>query len=654
MAAEAQYRQHVERLEAASRARAVQEGDANALPPPHQTLAMQSKRRHSLSTEAEASPKKPCLSMHTSYFEWKENIPTPESDYSHKGASTWGSAVEDLKAFRESRIGKAPAVAEVIVLVGSDDEQSPHPRDNDVQPASESISFDESCDKDEINYLSLDEALSNIQRYSERPLCPEQLDLVELILNGKNVFYTGSAGCGKSTVLKCFRKCLGKMGKRVFVTAPTGRAALEVDGSTTWSYAGWNPNSMKLPMEEIKTAKGPTKKRFRATDVLVIDEISMVENHWFERLNKIMKSARKCDKPFGGVQLVVTGDFCQLPPVKPFEYCMECGKTFAKVEGGDRRCATHGKFLEDDKWAFCSNAWNECNFVHVNLTTIHRQSDHVYKNILERLRFSKGFRTEDRRLLLHHESNTEGAVKLFPRRNDVLRVNEANFRGLTTPILTYISHDYFWWNEQHILLKSKRQRNVDGSLLALEENEHRYSRQTQLRIGMIVVLLTNINIRGGLVNGSQGTVVGFEKHDPSRLPEQKGDHKGLKAQLIGNFVGSGGNKEWPVVRFTSGREETIFPDCSISELGETQPYSLLSRTQIPLMAGWAMTVHKSQGMTLSRVIVDLADSFEAGQDYVALSRATSLDGLKVERLSRHERKANEKVREFLRANFGIE
>jgi DNA replication protein DnaC len=152
------------------------------------------------------------------------------------------------------------------------------------------------------------------------PLCEEQQRLVNTIMTGRNVFYTGSAGCGKSTVLKNFVRRLKtqliwkggdqKEPKRVDIIAPTGRAALDINGSTSWTYAGWNPDSMKKPLEKLKEVAENGKwirKRLRATDVLVIDEISMMENHHLERLNEIMQSARGNTHAFGGVQLVVTG-----------------------------------------------------------------------------------------------------------------------------------------------------------------------------------------------------------------------------------------------------------------------------------------------------------------------------------------------------------
>jgi ATP-dependent DNA helicase PIF1 len=144
-------------------------------------------------------------------------------------------------------------------------------------------------------------------------LKPEQQKVVDLILQGHNVFYTGSAGCGKSTILKAFVKQLHDRGKRVKIVAPTNLAALNVGGVTTWSFAGWTPDKMKLSLDKLMQAAHGDEvyKRFDTTDVLVIDEISMVENLLFERLNHVMKASRG-EKygggAFGGTQVVVTGD----------------------------------------------------------------------------------------------------------------------------------------------------------------------------------------------------------------------------------------------------------------------------------------------------------------------------------------------------------
>lgn len=220
---------------------------------------------------------------------------------------------------------------------------------------------------------------------------------------------------------------------------------------------------------------------------------------------------------------------------------------------------------------------------------------------------------------------------------------------------------------------------------------------------MRVVLQSNLDPPAGLVNGSQGTITGFEGYDPAKLPRKpegrdpaqsatapvlRGTHAKYAEQQIKNFGDANKKQPWPIVRFDNGTERTIYADCTANELGNEEPYSLLSRTQIPLMAGYAITVHKSQvrcdasfvgrpgghaltdllpqGMTLDRVIVDLGRAFEPSQIYVArksalptwsvkfgvliavpVSRARSLQGLKVVALpQRNLGGANPQVKEF--------
>lgn len=163
--------------------------------------------------------------------------------------------------------------------------------------------------------------------------------------------------------------------------------------------------------------------------------------------------------------------------------------------------------------------------------------------------------------------------------------------------------------------------------------EHRLRRELSVKPAMVVVLQINLDIGAGLCNGSQGIICGFEKFDEAKLPKAqlsddsippwqalRGKHAELREEQIRKFAYRQRVKAWPRVRFHNGKKRTIFPTCIVTSLGDREPYSLLSRTQIPLVAGWAMTVHKSQGMTMDRVIINLSKVFEEGQAYVALSR----------------------------------
>lgn len=532
-------------------------------------------------------------------------------------------------------------------------------------------------------------------------LCQEQQDLVDLIASGRNVFYTGSAGCGKSTVLKAALRRLQAMGLIVHVLAPTGRAALQVNGTTTWTYMAWAPDQHKLPIDELKrlSFRKHVRRRLNNTDVLIIDEISMVENHHLERINICMKEARRYKQQdvaaFGGVQVVVTGDFCQLPPVKPFEHCITCGQemTMDKHETEFNCAENHGPFREHEKWAFMSKAWEECDFAHVHLKQIHRQNDKHFIKMLQKCRLGAPFSPDDTKLLMQHPCNVTNATRLFSTRGEVTQVNQENFGKLRTPVVSYQTLDGFVWQHvNHPHLEHYNDRHTDGSLVFLQD--HRLDRCVQLRVGMLVVLQVNLDLRAGLCNGSQGIICGFEDHDPAKIPKAKSynksssagmpsshtapshndassmepptpsadeaashrnNYEALKERQVMRFMSGQKDKVWPRVLFHCGEKRTIYATCVVNSVGNPEPYSLLHRTQVPLAAAWAMSIHKSQGMTLDRVIVDLTRAFEEGQVYVALSRATSLEGLKVEGDPDGlavGRGGNPDVQQFLREKFG--
>lgn len=511
---------------------------------------------------------------------------------------------------------------------------------------------------DEFGSRSIERALSDAFCHKapqpDVPLCKEQADLVDLILSGRNVFYTGSAGTGKSTVMKHFVPRLISRGKHVSVVAPTGRAALNVRGRTFWSYAGWTPFTNRRPMEKLlKDCHQPKRKeRFQNTHVLVIDEISMMENFHFERLNRIMKASRqyKSDNPdpFGGVQTIVSGDFWQLPPVDPMQYCLECGLELQKMDGNRRECSVHGTYHVRDKWAFRSDAWRECDFEHVNLKTIHRQKDARFIEILEKVKLFKPLSEEDKSLLKNHRSDTKNGTKLFVRKDSVREANLKKFGLLALPEVEYQCLDHFCWNKNHWELDEVNQRDEDGSLVEL--NDHDFERNLKVRVGMFVMLLVNY-AGGDLVNGSQGTVIGFDSSPVDRdLKEISGEYAGLRKALCSKFAK--GQEAWPVVRFLDGRERTIIPACRVNELGASELWSLISRTQVPLTAAWAMTVHKAQGMTLDKVQVDLSGVFAKGHHYSALSRARCVEGLKVDSLGELDMGPDLQVKEHHEERFG--
>ncbi|KAI7436825.1 hypothetical protein KC336_g3278 [Hortaea werneckii] len=511
-------------------------------------------------------------------------------------------------------------------------------------------------------------------------LCEEQKKLVDVITSGRNTFYTGSAGTGKSTALGVAVEELRAKGLEVAIVAPTGIAALNVGGETYYTWAGWLPDSKKKPIERLMSEAHSEKrwKRLNQTDVLVIDEISMLENHQFERLDQVSRSARAPSKdpsnpgkyhvgpqrsvhdpslPFGGIQLIVTGDFCQLPPVLPFATCYPCGRELS--ERGEKYCSyCRQGFQKDDQWAFRSAAWEACDFVNIELTEIHRQSDPAFIDILRTLRSGSLPSEKQRALLLDHDSDTVDAVKLFPTNREADAENEKGLAAISHPKRTFYCHDRFDWQERlHPHLKSKSYRNHEiGVLRGCED--HRYLAELVMKVGMLVMLVANVDLEQGLANGTQGKLISFKKYDPRRLQSRNehapnywpktggegGKYRDLRAQewvgkqdaveaAAATAVGESDDchlKYLPQVRFHNGKVRTIYPVCQVSALGDDEPYSLLSRTQIPLLPAWAITIHKSQGMTLDKVLINLDRSFEREMVYVALSRARGLQGLKIE------------------------
>lgn len=334
-------------------------------------------------------------------------------------------------------------------------------------------------------------------------------------------------------------------------------------------------------------------------------------------------------------------------------------------------CHRCQRIYEDkDKWAFQSETWRACKFTYFELRHIHRQSDSTFIAILQKCRYGQPLLPAEKAALLARKPDPVGAVRLLPRRNEVLAVNKREFDGLPSAPRTYTCLDCFIWrNRDEPDLQRKGEARYPsrphGPLKALAD--HRFEEEVELKEGMLIILLVNLDFKSGLVNGSQGKVIGFEKHEEHRVfpppqayesprnrgrsmmeVELKSQIANIKEEQIRDFIGRNGIRQWPIVEFQNGVTQPIYAHCQLNELGSEKPYSLLGRTQMPLLAAWAITVHKSQGMSLDSVIVDLHNSFEREMAYVALSRARTLEGLKVERLAKNmEQGVNREVQAFL-------
>ncbi len=385
---------------------------------------------------------------------------------------------------------------------------------------------------------------------------------LQYLYSGKNVFLTGSAGAGKTWVLNAFIRYLRMHNIPVAVTASTGIAATHLNGQTVHSWTGIGIKDHLSPADLKKIAsRGNIKRSLEKTEVLIIDEISMLHRRQFELCDVVLRFIRNNDLPFGGVQLVVCGDFFQLPPV------------------ADR--------MEEnrERYAFMSPTWVAANPVICYLNTQYRQKEEKGLNqILNALRSGNCGVDEIAVLESTKVKEWTDSTHLYTHNMDVDAYNFRKLKDLPG-------------EEIHFQSKTKgRQKMVDQlkrSVLAPE--------RLGLKIGARVMFVKN-NYEQGYMNGTLGTIKGFE--------EEEG---------------------WPVV--LTDRDKEIIAEEQVWMVEDEKGQSMASYIQIPLRLAWAITIHKSQGMTLDSAVVDLSKTFETGQGYVALSRLRDLDGLKLNGLN---------------------
>jgi ATP-dependent DNA helicase PIF1 len=391
----------------------------------------------------------------------------------------------------------------------------------------------------------------------------------------------------------------------VAVTASTGLAACNIGGVTLHSFAGIGLGKEAVPDLVRKIKKNQkARNRWARTKVLILDEISMVDGDLFDKLESVARQIRNNGRPFGGIQLVMTGDFFQLPPVP---------------EGGKAA-----------KFAFDANSWTSCIEHTIGLSQVFRQRDPEFANMLNEMRVGKlskatvdTFKSLSREL--HYDDGIQ-ATELFSTRNEVDSANRRKMQGLPGEAMKFIAVD------SGTITDVQRRDKLLQNCMAPQAIE--------LKLHSQVMLIKNVD--DSLVNGSLGRVVGFMSEKMFDLMSDQG----LSEKEAGKGIETG--HRWPLVQFAmidgTSRQLLCQPETWKVELpnGEVQA----QRAQVPLILAWALSIHKAQGQTLERVKVDLRRAFEKGQAYVALSRATCKEGLQV--LGFEERKvmAHDKVREF--------
>ncbi len=397
-----------------------------------------------------------------------------------------------------------------------------------------------------------------------------QREALDILKTGVNVFITGPAGSGKTHVVNQYIAYLREHGVPTGITASTGIAATHMGGMTihSWSGIGVKDDLTEHDLESIFDKAG-LRKRMQETKVLIIDEVSMLHHFRLDLIDQVMKHVRKSDKPFGGVQVVLCGDFFQLPPVSRY---------------GDRE--TH--------FIYRSKAWHDGKFTVCYLSENYRQVDDISLTILNEIRSGEVSDEAREHLRSRHNVRSElvddeglpmvESTRLYTHNADVDVINENALSKVNSPEFIYE------------MRSTGRKPLVDGlkkSCLAPET--------LRLRKGARVMCVKN-NFDKGYVNGTLGVVVSCGPGlDPTIITAPSREHPQGERIMIEQA-------SWRI---------------------EDEGRVIAEINQYPLRLAWAITVHKSQGMSLDAIEVDLSRSFEPGMGYVALSRVRTLAGLTI-------------------------
>lgn len=386
----------------------------------------------------------------------------------------------------------------------------------------------------------------------------KQETALNLLKAGENVFLTGSAGAGKTYTLNQYIQYLRERNIPVAITASTGIAATHMGGMTIHSWAGIGIKD-ELTDKDIERMKDMKylENRFEKVKVLIIDEISMLHFKQFNLVNQVLKSFKDPNSAFGGIQIVVSGDFFQLPPVGS------------------------PKELNREKFCFMSNAWVEAKFKVCYLTEQHRQGNDPLNDILNAVR-EQSLNAQHFQLLesCRNQDIGDTFTQLYTHNADVDSLNNKQLRDIE-------QEEYYFMSE------------VSGNAKLIETLKSSVQAPDELVLKKTAkVMFVKNNFDVGYVNGSLGEIIDFIKED----------------EIC-----------YPLVRLLDGEVITAEPATWTIENEANEV--LASYTQIPLRLAWAITIHKSQGMTLDAAKIDLSNTFSKGQGYVALSRLKSLNGL---------------------------
>jgi len=382
-----------------------------------------------------------------------------------------------------------------------------------------------------------------------------QQEALSILKTGANVFLTGSPGSGKSHTVNAYTTWLKERGVEPAITASTGIAATHIHGLTIHSWSGIGVSEYLTPeLIDRISSKEHVAKRIQKTKVLIIDEVSMLSGNVLSMVDAVCREVRQSDRAFGGMQVVLVGDFFQLPPIT---------RRGAQVS-----------------FAFESDAWRALNPLVCYLTEQHRQDDPVLLSVLSAIREGSWDESHVSHILRRETEGTdlgEEVPRLYTHNEDVDRINEEQLSRLKGASRTFRMEE----SGSPVLIEALKRGCLSPESLTLKEGA--------------LVMCTKNNQALGFANGTLGSVVRFE-------------------------AGSG----YPLIETRDGRLITVPPmEWAVEENGKVKA----KVTQVPLRLAWAITIHKSQGMSLDEAAMDLSRIFEHGQGYVALSRVRALSGL---------------------------
>ena len=440
-------------------------------------------------------------------------------------------------------------------------------------------------------------------------LSAEQTQAMVAFQEGQNIFLTGPGGSGKTALIQKMVESCKAAGRKVQVCALTGCAAILLNCQAktvhSWAGIGLANGPADLVVKKVTTNKYKSAN-WTKIDVLIIDEVSMMSQKIFEILDLIGRKTRIGHeaRPFGGLQVIFSGDFYQLPPVNSITDASE-----------DSTAA-----------AFCfeSPRWPPTFNTTIQLQKIFRQSDAGYTTILNQLRKGKLYKSSLDKLTPHIGKTLPANFKptiLLPRRKDAEMVNFAELSKLPGEEKIFKMARVETLPEKSsggaAIAAMKYKNSLSSEQCDYEyaflENNIMADKEIKLKKGAQVMCIANIDMESAdpVVNGSQGIII--------------------------DFVGA-----LPLVQFNNGAKRTVG-----YHVWNSETHARLGIKQIPLIYAWAITIHKAQGVSLDMAQIDAGSNiFECGQTYVALSRVKNLEGLYLTAINPHKIQVNKKVKDF--------